>query len=153
MSKKHIVRLSKAEQEKLQQLLCVGSARAKELRRAYILLASDENGVHRWSDGQIAAAYSVSTSTVERLRQRCVEEGVQVAIRGKKQDVSIPATVVDARVEAHLIALRCSPAPAGYSQWSMRLLARKMVELQYVEHISHETVRQVLKKTRSSRGA
>lgn len=151
MSKKYIVRLSAEEREELQQIIARRSSKSQQVRRAYILLASDVSGEHRYSDSQICSTYSVSIRTIERLRQRCVEEGLQAALQSRKQK---PRTerLIDGRVEAHLIALRCSPAPAGYSRWSLRLLADTMVELEYVEHISHEAVRQILKKTRSNRG-
>jgi transposase len=96
-------------------------------------------------DIAIAKAYDVQVRTVERLRQRFVEEGYEIALQGKKGQVE-KGKVFDSRVETKLIALRCSDVPAGSNKWTLRLLSDKMVELEYVESISHESVRQLLKK-------
>lgn len=114
-------------------------------------MAADRNGEQQWKDSQIAASYHpggapLRTKTVENIRQRFVEEGFEIALNGKPREV-VPEKVFDGEVEAKLLALRCSNPPAGYSRWTLHLLADKMVELQYVEHISHESVRQLLKKT------
>lgn len=103
-------------------------------------------------DEDIAQAYDVRVRTVERLRQRFVEEGYEIALQGKKRQVE-RKKVFDSRVETKLIALRCSDVPAGSNKWSLRLLADKMVELEYVESISHESVRQLLKKHQLSPGS
>ena len=87
-----------------------------------------------------------SRPTVERIRRRFVEEGLEAALNRKKRRAP-PAKIMDGRAEAHLIALACSPAPEGRARWTLHLLADRMVELRHVEHISHETVRQTLKKT------
>lgn len=150
--KKYTVRLSEQEREYLRVLIKKRSAKSLHVRRGSALLAADVDGAQLWTDDQISQAYQMSRRTVERLRQRLVEEGLASTLEGHKHPNGSPQ-VIDGRVEAHLIALRCSPAPDGYSRWSLRLLAEKMVELEYVEHISYESVRQVLKKTRSSRGA
>jgi len=101
------------------------------------------------TDEQIKQAYHVSLRTVERLRQRFVEEGFEVTLKAKS--TGGPQTIkIDGEVEAHVIALRLGSPPAGREQWTMRLLAQKMVELEYVDSISHESVRQVLKKTNSN---
>lgn len=149
--KKYIVRLGTTEREELQKLINKRSSRSQQVRRAYVILAADADGTHGWTDEQLSTSYGMPIRTVERLRQRVVEEGLQRTIEGKKPEPR-SSRMIDGEVEAHLVALRCSPAPEGYSRWSLRLLADKMVELQYVNHISHEAVRQVLKKTRSSRG-
>lgn len=98
------------------------------------------------TDEAISQAYSVSIRTVERLRERCVLEGFEIALNGKGADAP-KYRKIDGDVEAHLIALTRSQAPDGYKDWSLRLLANKMVELEYIDSISHESVRQLLKKT------
>lgn len=103
-------------------------------------------------DEDIAKAYDVRVQTIERLRRRFVEEGYEIALQGKKRQVE-REKVLDSRVETKLIALRCSAVPAGSNKWSLRLLADKMVELEYVASISHESVRQILKKHRLNPGA
>ena len=99
--------------------------------------------------GQIAVLQidGVGISTVERTRRRFVEDGFKTAVFGKKRKV-FKEKVIDGKIEAHVIALRCSEAPPGYAKWTLRLLSKKMVELEYAEHISHESVRQILKKTK-----
>ena len=146
MNKKYGVTLTDQEQEKLQALIKRGREQAVSVKRAYILLAADENGEKCWTDEQICETYHVGLRTVERLRQRLVEEGVEKALEGKKREV-FKEPVLDGKVEAHLIALRCSDPPLGSAKWSLRLLSEQMVKLEYAEHISHESVRQLLKKT------
>lgn len=117
-----------------------------------MLLGADQSpGAPAWTDERIAESYHVSVRTVERLRRRFVEEGFEVALYGKKRE-PVKEKVFDGQVEAHLVALRCSEPPEGFARWSLRLLAEQMVELDYVESISHESVRQLLKKTNSSPG-
>lgn len=147
MAKKYHVTLTEQEREMLQTIIKTRSAKSIQVKRAYMLLAADEEGEKNWSDEQICETYQVGRSTIERLRQRFVEEGFDVALKGKKREV-FKAKVFDGAVEARLIALRCSDAPAGRARWTLHLLADKMVELQYVDTISHESVRQMLKKTR-----
>lgn len=152
MAKKYRVTLTDEERQYLDDLIQRRSKNAAPVRRAFVLLKADQ-GPHgpAWPDHQIADSFNVTVRTVERLRQRFVEDGFDVALYGKKREPK-PKTF-DARVEAHVVALRCSDPPAGYTRWSMRLLADQMVELGYVEAISHESVRSLLKKTNSSRGA
>lgn len=144
MAKKYRVMLSEAEQIQLQEIIKKRNEKSVAVKRSYILLAADENG-EGLSDEAIRTRYRVGLRTVERLRERLVMEGLQAALHGKKRSI-YKEKVFDGRVEAHLVALRCSDPPSGYQEWSMRLLAKRMVELQYVEHMSHESVRQVLKK-------
>jgi transposase len=151
MAKKYHVTLTEQEREMLQAIMKTRSAKSIQVKRAYMLLAADEQGEKCWSDEQICETYGVGRCTIERLRQRFVEEGVDVALKGKKREV-FKEKVFDGEVEARLIALRCSDAPEGRARWTLHLLADKMVELQYVDSISHESVRQMLKKTRSSLG-
>lgn len=146
MSKRYRVTLTEQEQEELKVLTQKRSEKAMPVKRAYILLAADENGEKCWTDEQICETYHVGRRSVERLRQRWVEQGLQIALNGKKREV-FKDPVLDGKVEAHLLALRCSQPPLGAARWSLRLLADRMVELEYAEHISHESVRQLLKKT------
>lgn len=151
MAKKYKITLTQQEREKLEAIVRTRSSKSPQVRRCYLLLAADEQGAKQWTDEQIGATYGSSISTIERLRQRFVESSFETALYGKKRE-PIAAKVLDGRVEAKRIALRCSNPPAGHQQWSLRLLAESMVSLEYVEHISHESVRQLLKKTRLSLG-
>jgi len=146
MTKEYIVTLTQEERDELLGVIKKGKKAAK-IRRAYILLGADssEDG-KQMIDKAIGEAYRVSLRTVERLRERFVKEGFETALNGKPVDTRRPRKI-DGDAEAHLIALTRSEVPAGYKKWSLRLLADKMVELEYIENISHESVRQVLKKT------
>jgi hypothetical protein len=117
--------------------------------RARILLKADvsEDGPG-WPDEKIAEALDITVQTVERVRKQLVEEGLEAVLRRRKYIQKVSRKKLDGDGEAHLIALACSEAPEGYTRWSLRLLAGRMVELGYVENISHEAVRRVLKKTR-----
>ncbi|MFM7447037.1 MAG: IS630 family transposase [Leptolyngbyaceae cyanobacterium] len=145
MVKKYIVRLSEVERESLEQLVKTGKRAAYTINHARILLKADQNQVNgSWRDEDIKEAFDVSLRTVERVRQRFVEEGLEAALRcrpggGRKRRL-------DGESEAHLIALRCGEMPEGKGRWTLRLLADQMVELGFVEQLSHESVRQVLKK-------
>ena len=145
MEEKYQVTLTPTEQQELQELIARRSVKAAEVKRAYILLATDENGTQQWPDATISSTYQVGVRTVERVRQRFVELGLQSAVYGKKREV-YREKVFDGEVEAHLVALRCSEPPSGRAHWTLHLLAERMVELHYVESISHESVRQLLKK-------
>lgn len=147
MKKKYIVRLTEDERKYLDDIIHKGKASAHKRLHAHILLKADisESG-DKWQDGQISKAFDISTRTVERVRERLVEEGLESALNRAKRE---PARrrVIDGEKEAHLIALACGDAPEGYSRWTLRLLGEKMVELGHVESVSHETIRQALKKT------
>jgi transposase len=149
MNKKYVVRLTEQEREQIEKLLRRDRAHARSLLYGRILLKADADGPDRWTDERIADALEVSTATVARQRQRFCEDGLEVALMPKKPGRP-RRRVLDGRAEAHLIALSCSKAPQGRERWSMRLLADRMVELGYVDGISHETVRRTLKKTVSS---
>lgn len=149
--KKYHVTLTTDERQQLQAIITKRNAKSQAVKRAYILLAADENQPSWLKDEQIKATYRVSIRSIERLRERFVEDGFEVALQGKKRE-KYKDVVFDGAVEAHVIALRCSEPPTGYARWSIRLLAQKMVELNYVEAIGRETVRKLLKKTRSSLG-
>jgi len=141
------VKLMPEERAHLQDMLSKGKAAARTLTHARILLKADE-GVDgpRLTDDEIAEALDVNRSTVERVRIRCVEEGFEAALRPRPSRQLHPRKL-DGVQEAHLVALACSPSPKGRVRWSLRLLADKLVELEIVDDISHETVRQMLKKT------
>jgi len=151
MHKLYRVILTAEERTQLHTLSTQGIAAARALTRARILLKADEapDGP-AWTDAQIIAALDVSRPTVARVRQRFVTE--RVAAVARHPPTTRPAPKVDGEQEAHLIALACSPPPRGRERWSLRLLAERYVVLGYGEAISHEWVRQTLKKTASSRG-
>jgi transposase len=150
--KRYRVTLSEEEREELQRLLARGKADVRKLKHAHILLKADEApGGPAWSDPRIAEALDVGEATVQRIRQRFVENGVADALSPYRGGKRIYETKLDGTQEAHLIALACSAPPEGHARWSLRLLARRMVELRYVDTVSHETVRQTLKKTNCAR--
>jgi transposase len=141
------VKLTPDERAQLAELLSKGKAAARTLTHARILLKADEGVAGpRLSDEAIADALDVNRSTVERVRIRCVEEGFEAALRPRPSRQVHPRKL-DGGQEARLVTLACSPAPNGRGRWSLRLLADKLVELEIVDDISHETVRQTLKKT------
>ena len=142
MNKRYIVDLTADERAGLLALLNKGVAPARKLTRARILLLADEGG----TDREIAAALHVHPATVERTRRRFVEGGVERALSERPRPGGRPK--LDGKQEAHLIALACSRAPEGRAQWTMQLLADRLVELRVVDAISDETVRRTLKKTR-----
>lgn len=145
--KKYVVRLTGQEREQLRTLLDRGTCAAYKRKHAGILLKADvgEAGAG-WTDQKIAEAFDVTTRTVENVRQRLVEDGLEAALNRKKQERPSREIVLDGEKEAKLVALCCSPAPSGAAQWTLRLLADKLVELDIVERVSHETVRKCLKK-------
>lgn len=147
MAKTYRVSLTDEERQDLHTLITKRSPKSIQVKRAYILLAADDAGEKCWQDTQIHTTYHMSIRSIERVRRRFVEEGYQVALHGKKREV-FKEKVFTGDVEARLIALRCSEPPSGRSRWTLELLADKMVELRYVEAMSYESVRQLLKKTR-----
>jgi transposase len=151
--KKYKVTLTAEERQQLHDLVTTGKAAAKKLAHARILLKADAapDGP-AWLDQPIADAVEVSVATVERVRQRFVEQGLDAALNRKPRERPAREPKLDGRAEARLIAVACSAPPEGRKEWTMRLLADKLVELEVVDSISDETVRLVLKKTRSSRG-
>lgn len=150
--KRYIVTLTDAEQEQLREIIAKRNNKAEIVKRAFVLLSLDENRVGgRLADEQIRAHYQVGQRLIERLRSRFVLESFEIALQGKKQ-MRFKEKTFDGRVEAQLIALRCSDAPAGYQKWSLRLLSETLAATGVVESISHEAVRQLLKKTNSSPG-
>jgi len=150
MEKKYIVDLTTEERSDLEGRLQGGQMSVRKVKRIQILLKADEG----WSDKRISEALDVGLSTVERTRRKFVERGLEGAITNRRPRRKYPRKL-DGKAEAHLIALMCGPAPAGYARWSLRLLADELVKIEGVEieDISYETVRQTLKKTNLSPGA
>ena len=146
--KKYIVRLSGEERKSLNKLITSGKGPARMFTRARILLKADigEEGPS-WPDEKIAEALDVTVQTIERIRKQLIEEGLESVLNRREYTQKVSRKKLDGDAEAHLIALACSETPEGYARWSLRLLADKMVELGYIESISHEAVRRVLKKT------
>jgi transposase len=145
------VDLREEEREQLTAIINKRLSTSEATKRSNILLAADRLGDKRWTDAQISEKYLVSIRTIERLRERFVIDGLAVALAGKPR-LNLDKIKFDGRVEAQLVALRCSQLEDGESGWALRLLADKMVELSYVEAISHESVRKILKKTKLSLG-
>jgi transposase len=151
--KRYVVTLTNEERAELQGLLAGGKASALKQAHARILLKADAaEGGPTWSDSRIAEAVEVGTATVERVRKRFVEQGLDAAVDRKHRERPAREIKLDGRAEAQLIALACSAPPEGRATWTMQLLADKLVELEVVGSISDETVRLALKKTRSSPG-
>jgi transposase len=147
--KKYCVTLTAGERESLTRLIAAGKAAAQKLTHARILLKADQaDGRPGWPDHRIAEAVEVSVATIERLRQRFVEQGLDAAVDRKKSERPSRERKLDGAAEARLIALACSQAPAGRKAWTLRMLADKLVELEVVDAICPETVRQTLQKTR-----
>lgn len=148
--KKYIVTLTSEERQQLAQISRTGKASAYQITRARILLKADTSQPEEhWKDAEISAALDVSVATIERLREQFVEEGVPKCLQRKTR---MYERLLDGEQEAKLVAIACSEAPGGRSRWTLRLLSARVVELGYVEQISHETVRQTLKKMNSSLG-
>ena len=144
------INLTEEEREELVRLTTTGRHAARKVMRARILLKADEG----WKDDQIVQALDVGRATVERTRKRFVLEGFEIALNGRPRQRTYERKL-DGEAEAHLIALACSDPPEGHARWTLRLLAERLVQLDQVEvdTVSYETVRRVLKKTRSNLGS
>jgi transposase len=163
MTKKYRVTLTALEREELGAVLSRGKADVRKLKHAQVLLRADEAGAGEasggvaadggpgWCDTRIAEAVGVGVATVQRVRQRFVEGGFAAALSIYRTGGRAYERKLDGAQEAHLIALACGTPPQGRARWTLRLLAGRMIELQHTDAVSHETVRQVLKKTLSSR--
>ena len=150
--KRYLVTLTDEEREHLTGLVSAGKRSALTLTRARILLKADQaDGGPAWDDARIADALDCGTRTVGRVRQRFVERGLAQALGRKPQDRPSRPRTLDGAAEARLIALACATTPDGHRAWTLRLLADRLVELEVVPSVSRETVRRVLKKTRSNR--
>lgn len=146
MAKRYVVTLSTDERKELEALTTSGKSSRNKVVKAFILLKADEGKQgESWTDLQIADAYNISVSTVEQTRERFVEGGLEGALT-RRPTRRVYRRKIEGEEEAHLIALACSDPPEGRAEWTMQLLADKMVELNYVESVSDETVRQVLKQ-------
>ena len=146
MQKKYIVRLTDEERNILRSVVKKLKGSSQKVRRAQMLLKADADGPN-WPDRQIAEAFSCRTKTVENVRQKFVTEGFDASLNRKKRDRPPRSKLLDGEQEARIIALRLGKPPKGYANWSLRLLAEKVVELEIVESISYETVRRTFKKT------
>ena len=142
MYKKYIVDLQKEERRLLQRIIRAGKHSARKIRWAHALLKADKG----WKDQSIAEALEISLPTIQRIRQRFVAEGLEIALGARSHKPRPYLQKLDGKQEAKLIALACSKAPQGRKRWTLRLLAGKMVELNVVEEISYQTIRRVLKK-------
>jgi transposase len=148
MAKRYLVTLTAEEREWLARLVSAGKRSALTITRARILLKADQaDGGPAWPDARIAEALDCGLRTVERVRQRFVERGLEPALGRKPQDKPSRERKFDGAAEARLIALACSPPPAGRTRWTLKLLADWLVELEVFESVSDEAVRRVLKKT------
>ena len=149
MLKKYRVALTAEERDELERLLAHGKADVRKIKHAQILLKADEaDGGPGWPDQRIAEAFNAGVVTIERVRRRFVEEGLASALSPYRGGNRIYERKLDGTQEAHLIALACSAPPNGRARWTLRLLARRMVERAHVDTLSYETVRQTLKKER-----
>jgi hypothetical protein len=146
MQKKYVVRLSDQERSELVAVIKKLKGTSQKVQRAQILLKADADGPN-WTDRRIAEAFSCRTKTVENIRQRLVERGFHVTLNGVQRTSPPTARLLDGNQEAEIIALRLGSPPKGYANWTLRLLARKAVELEIVDSVSHETIRRTLKKT------
>ncbi len=146
MQKKYVVRLTEEERGICGLTVKKLKGTSQKVRRAQILLKADADGP-AWTDKQIAEAFSCRIKTVENIRQRLVQEGFESSLERKKRQSPPTVKLLDGQQEARIIATRLGSPPKGYANWTLRLLARKVVELEIVESICHETVRQTLKKT------
>ena len=152
--KKYIVTLTEEERKFLTGLVSKGKHRSQKILNALTLLACDE-GEHqpsRSKNEEIARVLNMSMRKIDRVKKRFVLDGLDVALSGRKGS-RIYAKKADGDFEAHLVALSCSKPPEGFTRWTLRLLADKVVELHHIDNVSHETVRRILKKTNSSLGA
>ncbi len=148
-NKRYVVRLEAEERDQLYRLVSVGKGAARKLTHARVLLQADQSDTGPgWTDERVAEGLGVTSRSVERIRKRFVEEGLASALLRKKQCRPSKERLLDGAKEAKLIAVCCSKPPEGRRRWTLRLLSDRLVELNVVESISYETVRQTLKKTR-----
>jgi len=152
MRKQYVVRLSEEERASLRTLISRGDAPARVQAHARILLKANRGEAGpEWTDGAISAALEIDPTTVARVRKQYVTEGLEVALYRKAPD-RVYRRKLDGEQEARLVAVACSEPPSGQKRWTLRLLAKQLVELEVVETVSYETVRQTLKQTFSSPG-
>ena len=145
MQKKYIVRLTQEERCQLREVVKKLQGSSQKVRRAQILLKADIEGSN-WTDEQIAAAFDCRTQTVENIRRHLVERGFEETLNGIRRATSPTPKCLDGEQEAQVIAMRLGPPPKGYANWSLRLLSRKVIELEIADTVSYETIRRTLKK-------
>ena len=143
--KKYHVYLTEEEKDYLKKIVKKGTGRARQIQRAHILLKADVSQGQGWTDQHIRETFHLARNTVSKIRKRFTEVGLEETVKRKHPDREY-VTRLDGEQEAHLVALACSEPPEGHARWTLRLLAEHMVTLEYVEQVSYETVRQVLKK-------
>jgi hypothetical protein len=146
MQKRYVVRLTDQERSELQGIIKKLKGTGQKVRRAQILLKADTDGTN-WTDERIADAFSCRTRTVEKIRQRLVERGFEDTLHGVERAQPPVEKLLTGDQEARIIATRLGPPPKGDANWTLRLLARQVVELEIVDSVSYETVRRTLKKT------
>ena len=149
MNQKYVIELSKEQRQHLEKITSSGTYPSRQIKHAQILLKSDQKA--GWSYEQISSAFDVTAVTISKVRKSFVEHGLEAALQRKKPDREYEHAL-DGEAEAHLIALACSKPPEGREHWSLRLLQNRFVKLGYIESVSHETIRRVLKKTRPNPG-
>ncbi len=151
--KKYIVTLTKDERKALSELTSMGKHKSQKILNALILLGCDDGKfqTNRSTNEAISCVLNTSMRKIDRVKKRFVEEGLDVALDNKKAN-RVYVKKADGDFEAHLVALSCTNPPEGFARWSLRLLADKVVELEYIDNISHETIRRVLKKTKLNLG-
>ena len=151
--KKYKVTLTAKEQADLAKQVSSGKYKNTKLKRARILLGADEStGGKKRKDEERSHAYGVSIRTIERTRQRFIEDGIQIALNGKPRPVNVPIKM-DGDLESHLVVAACSEPPPGYEKWTVKLLTQELIKKGHVVEISEETVRLTLKKTKLNLGA
>lgn len=152
--KKYIVTLTEDERETLSVLASKGKHKSQKILNALILLGCDEGEcqIKRSTNVEMARVLNISMKKIDRVKKRFVIDGLEVALSGRKGS-RIYAKRADGDFEAHLVALSCSEPPEGFARWSLRLLADRVVELDYIDGVSYETIRRILKKTKSSLGS
>ena len=151
--KKYTVTLTQEERNNLKKIVSKGKHKSQKVINALILLGCDEGKFQekRSTNEEISRVLKIGMRKIDRIKKRFIEEGLEITLNGKKGS-RIYAKKADGDFEAHLVALSCSDPPKGFSRWSLRLLADKVVELEYIDQVSHETIRQVLKKTKLNLG-
>ena len=145
MAKKYHVSLTAEERILLETIISKRSEKSAVVKRAFVLLAADINGAKQWTDSRISESYGLKRASIEKIRQRFVEDGLKTVLQGKARSRFKPKTF-DGKIEAHLIAIRCSAPPEGNKRWTLSLLQDQMMALGHVESISDETIRLMLKK-------
>ena len=151
--KKYTVTLTKEERDNLKKIVSKGKHKSQKVINALILLGCDEGTFQekRSTNEEISRVLKIGMRKIDRIKKRFIEDGLEITLNGIKGS-RLYAKKADGDFEAHLVALSCSDPPKGFTRWSLRLLADKVVELEYIDQVSHETIRQVLKKTKLNHG-